>query len=120
NNFDAPAPAGPYTASLANFSNATPNGVWSLYVTDHGPGDQGSIAGGWSLAIATLTNTPPLIIGQPASQSVALGANASFNVTASGSAPVSYSWQFNGGPIAGATGTSLTLSNVQYGNAGNY
>src|ERR1041385_168626 len=119
NNFDAPAPAGPYTASLANFSNAAPNGVWSLYVTDHGPGDQGSLAG-WSLTITLATNSPPVITGQPANQTVALGANASFSVTASGSAPLSYRWQFNGAPISGATTASLTLSNAQYANAGNY
>ena len=118
--FDSPAPTGPYSASLANFSNAAPNGVWSLYVVDHGPGDQGSFAGGWSLTLTTLTNTPPLVTGQPANQSVVVGANAGFNVTASGSAPLSYRWQFNGAPILGATSSSLVLSNVQFGNAGDY
>jgi len=60
-NFASPAPAGPYTATLSNFSNAAPNGVWSLYVVDHGPGDQGSFGGGWSLNLTTTgpTNTPP-------------------------------------------------------------
>jgi subtilisin-like proprotein convertase family protein len=120
NNLDAPAPAGPYTTSLANFSNAAPNGVWSLFVRDHGPGDQGNIAGGWSLTITTPTNAPPSITGQPSGQTVAVGANASFTVTASGTAPLSYSWQFNGTPINGATTSSLTVNNAQYANAGNY
>jgi hypothetical protein len=68
----------------------------------------------------------PSIPGQPQSQSVALGSNAVFNVTATGTAPFGYQWQFNGanltngGPFSGATGTALTISNVQTSNAGSY
>jgi subtilisin-like proprotein convertase family protein len=60
---------------------------------------------------------------QPSSTSVLCGGNASFSVTANGSAPV-YGWQFrvnasspwqdvaNGGVYAGATTNTLTLTNV--------
>ncbi len=64
--------------------------------------------------------SPPAIVTQPASQCVVAGANVSFQVTASGTAPLSYQWQFNGAKLSGANGTSLTLSNVQSANAGNY
>ena len=49
-----------------------------------------------------------------------MGGTANFSVTASGALPLSYSWNFNGTNIAGATNTSLTLTNVQLNQAGNY
>ena len=41
-------------------------------------------------------------------------------MTAAGTAPLGYQWQFSGTNLAGATGSSLTLSNVQPAQAGNY
>ena len=58
-NFPAPAPTPPYSTLLSAFNGTNPNGAWSLYVRDDGPGDQGSIAGGWSLSI-TATAAGPL------------------------------------------------------------
>ena len=63
---------------------------------------------------------PPAIVTSPASQNVAAGANASFSVVASGTAPLAYQWQFNSVAISGATNTTLTLTNVQVAAAGNY
>ncbi len=63
---------------------------------------------------------PPVVTIPPASQSVAVGSNAFFTVTATGTAPLSYQWQFNGTPIAGATTTNLTVTNVQVTNGGSY
>jgi Leucine-rich repeat (LRR) protein len=56
----------------------------------------------------------------PTGQTVVLGSNASFTVSATGLTPLSYQWQFNGTNISGATATTLTLNNVQPTNAGNY
>jgi hypothetical protein len=63
---------------------------------------------------------PPVIITQPTNRTVIVGQSATFSVTASGSAPLRYQWRFNGTNIAAATNTSLTLSNVQMAQAGNY
>lgn len=64
--------------------------------------------------------SPPSITGPPANQTVTAGANVSFTVVASGTAPLSYSWKFNNAAIAGATNTTLQLTNVQSANAGTY
>ena len=65
-------------------------------------------------------NVAPTITGQPTNQTVCQGENAAFCVTASGSAPLSYQWRFNGTNLAGATGSCYTKTNVQPGDAGSY
>jgi len=62
----------------------------------------------------------PLITSQPTNQTVAAGGTANFSVTAGGATPLSYQWNFNGTNILGATNTTLTLTNVQFNQAGNY
>ncbi len=48
------------------------------------------------------------------------GDNAAFSLTAASSAPVSYHWNFNGTPIAGATNSLLFLPKVTLADAGEY
>jgi hypothetical protein len=60
----------------------------------------------------TPSTTPPSITSQPQPVTVNAFNNASFNVTASGTMPLSYQWSFNGTNISGATASSLTVSNV--------
>ena len=60
------------------------------------------------------------ITAQPQSQTVPTGGAAQFTVTATGAAPMTYQWRFNGTPVAGATNAILTLNNVQPAQAGNY
>jgi hypothetical protein len=62
----------------------------------------------------------PLITGQPRGQTATVGSTVTFVVTADGSSSLSYQWQFNSTNIAGATASSLTLTNVQPGQAGGY
>lgn len=64
--------------------------------------------------------TPPVIISEPTNQTVTVGANVSFNVMASGTAPLSYQWRWNGTNIGGATSVTLSLTSVTTDQAGGY
>ena len=72
-------------------------------------------------APAVLTvRVPPTITGYPGDVTVSAGANAEFAVTAGGSGPFTYQWQFNGAALMGATNATLLLTNVQPPGAGAY
>ena len=70
-------------------------------------GCTGSVA---SVNSANPTAVPPAITTQPTNQMVVTGQAATFSVTASGTAPMSYQWQKNGANIAGATSSSYTTA----------
>ena len=64
--------------------------------------------------VATLTvlALPPTITQQPLNRTASVGGGSTFSVTATGSLPLSYSWQCNGAAIAGATLSSYTTNNL--------
>lgn len=65
--------------------------------------------------------TAPSIVVQPQGQTVLPGQSVTFNVSAGGTAPLSYQWYFDTNTlIANATGSSLTLANVQAAQSGTY
>ncbi|HZR18798.1 MAG TPA: immunoglobulin domain-containing protein [Verrucomicrobiae bacterium] len=69
---------------------------------------------------ATNSAVAPTITGQPTNQTVVAGANAAFLLSAAGTAPLSYQWQFNGAALPNGTNSALTLNNIQPGQAGAY
>jgi hypothetical protein len=73
-----------------------------------------------SNALLTITPSAPVIFTQPTNQTVVVGFNAQFTVTAVGTKPLAYQWSCNTTNIVGATNATLTLSNVQFTNAGAY
>ena len=66
------------------------------------------------------TNIPPYITSHPAPVSTRTTSNVTFNVSAGGTASLSYQWRLNGTNIAGAGGTSYTKINAQAADAGDY
>ncbi|HEY6621689.1 MAG TPA: PQQ-binding-like beta-propeller repeat protein [Steroidobacteraceae bacterium] len=64
----------------------------------------GGGGGGGSGAVA------PVITAQPIGQHVVVGRTATFTVSATGAAPLSYQWQRGTTPIAGATTSSYTTA----------
>src|SRR5207249_2598000 len=64
-------------------------------------------AGGVTVSVVTnATDKAPTITTQPVSQTVTAGQPATFSVSATGTAPLSYQWQKGVTPISGATGAS--------------
>jgi hypothetical protein len=58
--------------------------------------------------------TPASVVVQPASGNSFVGGTRSFSISASGNpSTFTYLWRSNGVPVAGSTGPTLTLSNLQ-------
>lgn len=94
-------------------------GTTYFFAVDGWEAEWGSITLNFTLT-PLLPDVAPTITTQPQSQTVTVGASVVFSVTASGRPTPTYQWSRNGAAIAGATSPTLTLSNVQSGDAGNY
>jgi probable HAF family extracellular repeat protein len=117
--------------TLVCLNNVLPSGsawdlreAWSINVA-------GQIAG-WGVtngqvhAFLLSPNSAPSITSQPQDQSVLLGSNAIFTISATGATPMGCQWQFNGanlsdgGSISGSGTMTLTITGVGAGNVGSY
>lgn len=67
-----------------------------------------------------LVMLPPNIVEAPRDIAVFVGASISNSVTASGTTPLTYQWQFEGTNLLSEQGPGLRLTNVQPKNAGGY
>lgn len=94
--------AGIYTVVVSNSAGNVTSAAAALNVT------------------GTSAGMSPTIVGQPADVTVAAGGAASFSVSVTGAAPLTYQWRKDGAAIAGATGASLGLANVGATDAGSY
>ncbi len=99
-----------FTISSAQASDA---GNYTCVVTN--------AAGSVTSSAATLTvNVPASVLVPPSSVSVNAGGSATFGVTATGTATITYQWQKNGETLVGATGSTLSLTDVRYLNEADY
>jgi len=73
-----------------------------------------------SKAASLQVNIPAKVFSQPESLVLELGAKATFNVAASGTAPLAYQWSKNGIAIPGATLSSFSIASVGSGDEGAY
>lgn len=62
----------------------------------------------------------PTITNGPQSATVFVGDSVTLSGSATGTAPLSYAWQFNGTTISGANGTMLALSSLTAAQSGHY
>jgi hypothetical protein len=63
---------------------------------------------------------PPSFAVQPQGASLYVGDDYTFSATVGGTAPIKYQWKTNGVNLAGATNSTLVLTNVQLANAATY
>ena len=94
------------------FNWKAPTVTTSTTVTLYGASISGGYGGSTGTATLTVTVNPaasgPSITSQPANKTVTAGQTASFSVTATGGAPLSYQWRKNGVNITGAMSSSYT------------
>ena len=84
-------------------------------------GGYGAASGSLTLHLNfTLAQTLPVIVTPPTNQVVSVGGTANFNVTASGTAPLSFSWRGNGVVLPTGTNSTLTIANAGYADVGGY
>jgi len=107
---------GGFLTSQASFNAVA--GTQYFIAVDGFAGASGNIVLSWNLDTSTVPF--PRIIAQPLSQSVQTGQNATFFVTANSLSPIRYQWFVGCRALPGATNTSLTVSNVQAADVGNY
>lgn len=85
-----------------------------------------AIACGGGHNLALVADGPPEILIQPADSGVLYQSNLTLTATASGFAPLSWRWYFNGAPLtnsarsSGVTSSSLGIANAQFSDIGNY
>jgi len=118
------------TTNVLTITNAqAPNqGFYIVVITNGIDAATSKVA---SLTIATGPVITALTI-IPTNGAVPLGSNATISVTATGASPLAYQWFFfaqtnsatnalsNGGNISGATSNTLSITNFQPSNNGNY
>ena len=80
----------------------------------------GSVTSASVLLSALPVTVAPAVTTPPVAQTLVAGASAAFTVVASGTAPLAYQWKKDGQPIAGASGATLRLTNLQSADAGTY
>ena len=92
-----------------------------LVVVDGVNGARGVAYLNYSLTAQSPTNqTAPIIVQAPQSRAVAVGSSITFEVLAQGAGPMTYAWLKDSVALAGETNSSLTLTNIQPVQAGNY
>ena len=110
------------------------NGVWSGLITVLNPAtnlvlraDDGDGNYGESNPFHVIrSNQPPIIVTQPAAQTVSVGSNAIISVGVVGSLPLFYTWRrngtnlVNGGRFSGVNTSTLTILNSQESDSGLY
>jgi uncharacterized repeat protein (TIGR03803 family) len=79
-----------------------------------------------SIAVLTVTSSPPFFVLQPTNQTVSPGVNVTLAAQAQGDLPLAYQWQKNGiavtnsAKVSGANSPTLTLQTVTEANNGVY
>lgn len=102
--------AASFTIAAVSLADA---GSYSVVVTN-------SVSTVTSNAVSFLVYQPPTILAQPAVQNKLTGETATFSVVVAGDPSPTLQWRKNGLNIAGATGTTLTLANLTFDQAGSY
>ncbi|HEY6169469.1 MAG TPA: sulfatase-like hydrolase/transferase, partial [Verrucomicrobiae bacterium] len=124
--FSVPSNAPPTNYWLYTLNRAS-NSVTVTYASFDGAGGVTTTNySNWKPAPAFTSTNEPLVTTQPTNFTLATGATASFSLTAAGASTLAYQWfkdgveLADGSGIGGANSTTLSITNVQPGDAGAY
>jgi uncharacterized repeat protein (TIGR02543 family) len=114
---------GVYASNTVVMVTATPAAgwvfaAWSGDATGAANPVSVTMSGNLSLT-ATFAQLPAFDV-QPQNVTNSPGSTVNFSAHAVGSPPLSYQWYFNNGPLLDATNSTLTVTNLSLGSAGNY
>lgn len=134
--YDYALPSSPFAARLTSVvigASSFPNGlvfdsrvyanlaeVSPVQLNDSANGQHMAILKDFLIPTSGSTTGAPSITTQPQSQTNFAGANVVFSVIATGTDPLSYQWRHTTTNLPGATASSLSLTNIQSVDAGNY
>lgn len=119
-------------SSFTPYNQLTQDQVLSWVFDAMGVQQKDNIEAGASAAIYTQINppvispplpwapVPPTIVVQPVGGTVAAGSDYTFTFEATGSLPLTYTWNKNGNTISGQTNTSLTIVSASVSDSGTY
>ena len=116
-------PGGSYFSNSIVSATATPASGWVFlnWTGDaSGSANPVNVTMNGNKAITAVFTQSPAIDQSPQNVIAEVGDTMNFNVHAVGIAPLIYQWWFNNSKLAGATSTTLTLSNVQLNQEGSY
>lgn len=97
-----------------------PNTLYTVTVDKDKVTDADTTGMSASFGFDFTTLVPVVITEDPLPQSVALNGTANFSVTVTGDGPLTYDWRLNDESLGAPSLPTLTLTNVQPSQAGNY
>ncbi len=103
-----------YTIASAQTNNA--GSYWCVVSNAYGSATSAAA----TLTVNIAVPVPASITANPQSITGSVGQSATFSVTASGDAPMSYQWQKNSANISGATSANFTIAIAQTNDAGSF
>ena len=110
------------TSATLNISNAgtSDGGTYTVIVANPG----GSVTSSNSVLTISSSTIAPSIVTQPANTNVSAGSTAMLSVSASGTTPLAYQWQWSTDGTnysnVGTNGAILSITNAQISNSGYY
>ena len=106
----------PGNGSILNFGNKSTAGTYTIIATNPITNCKNNMSGPTIINVYNKIS----IISQPSNYTFCTGAPTSFNVSASGSAPLNYLWYKNSSPVPSQTSSSFTIGSITNNDAGTY